>query len=131
MGQTEAVRQYALMKLQDIAETSKGKEIPNWFKIDDMVGFGIRISEGDLNFQVSSTAYPIPNEPAGTFLLTINASFMSRPVSRNGFEFMPVPLSALCEMQFQMFAEDEQELMDGILQVIHDEADNILCRILQ
>lgn len=130
MQATEAVRQYAQMKLVQLVEACKGKEIPNWYQIEDQVGFGIRITEGDLNFQVNMSAYPI-DEQEGAFLINMNASFMSKPVARNGFEFMPMPLAAVMTMDFQLCAETEQELQDGMLQLISDEAENILCRILQ
>lgn len=130
MGQTEAIRKFTVAKLLAISESQKGKQIPNWFQIDDMVGFGIRVTEGEVNFQVGITAYPLENQP-GHFLIDVNASFMSKPVIRDGFEFLPMALSAIFQMNERIYAEDEQQLQDGMLQIIMDEADNIICRILQ
>jgi hypothetical protein len=130
MSTSDAVKQYAEMKLRQICTESQGKPIPNWFNIEDMKGFGVRVTEGELNFLLSATAYPVDEEGPGHFLVNVQATFLSKPALRQGYEFMPAPVGTSLQIQNAMFAEDEQELQDGILQWIHDEAENILCQIL-
>lgn len=128
---TNAIIEFAKTKTIGICEELKGKQIPNWWKIEDIQGFGFKVTEGELNFQVGVAIYPVAEEGPGTFLVKLNASFLSSPVRRQGFELIQVPLGAIMEMDFPLYAEHEQELMDGVLQLISDEAENILCRILQ
>lgn len=131
MSQTQAIIEFAKTKVFNICEEIKGKQIPNWWKIEDIQGFGFKVTEGSLNFQIGAACYPIEEAKPGTFLVKINAAFLSDPVRKQGFEFLQVPIGAVCEMDFPVYAEDEQELMDGVVQIISDEAENILCRILQ
>lgn len=130
MSTTEAVKQYAEMKLRQIVTEQLGKPIPNWFSIEDMKGFGILVSEGELNFLITATVFPVPDEPNGGHLVKLQASFMSKPVIRQGYEFSPVPIGNSVLFDIPLYAEEEQELQDGILQYIYDEASNIMCQIL-
>lgn len=131
MGQTQAVIQYAQMKIRQICDESKDKPIPNWWKIEDVMGFGIRISEGELNFQIGISIYPVEEFGEGNFLIKLHSNFLSKPANRHGYEFIPMPIGPIFEMDTPMYAEGEQELQNGILQWIHEEAENILSRILQ
>lgn len=128
---TKAVITYATMKLTQIMNERKGKPIPNWWKVEDVQGFGLRITEGELNFMITAQVYPVEEEGPGNFLIRLVSTFMSPPVGGEGFEFMSMPVGQLLQQDFPMYAVDEQELQDGILQLISDEAENILCQILQ
>lgn len=128
---TKAVIQFGAMKVNQIVAERKGKPIPNWWRIDDVQGFGLRISEGDLNFMMAAQAFPIPEEGEGHFLFKLVSTFTSSPVGAQGYEFMPMPQGTILEQSFPIYAEGEQELMDGMMQAIADEAENILCQILQ
>jgi hypothetical protein len=131
MAQTQAVIQYANMKLRQICADSKDQPIPNWWSIEDMKGFGIRISEGDLNFLISVAVYPVEEAGPGHFLTKLQATFLTPAVQRQGYEFVPMPIGPSVEMDYPVYAEDEQELQNSILQWISDDAENILCRILE
>lgn len=131
MSQTKTVIQYTEMKLKEIVQASIGKPIPNWFNIEDMQGFGMLITEGDLNFVLNTVAYPVDEAGPGNFLIKLQASFMSPATKRQGYEFTPSPIGTSIELDFPLFAETEQELMDGVLQLISDEAENILCQVLE
>ena len=131
MGATNAVIQFGTMKLNQIVEISKGKPIPNWWKVGDVQGFGIRINEGDLNFMITCAVFPVEEAGAGNFLIKLQSTFISNPIGAEGFEFLPMPIGQILELDYTMYSEDEQELQDGILQLIADEAENILCQILQ
>lgn len=131
MSQTSAIIQYAQMKLRDICKASLGKPIPNWFSIEDMEGFTIRITEGELNLVVAAVVYPVEVAGKDNFLLKVQATFVSKPIIKDGFEFMPCPLGVGIAMDCPLYAETEQELMDGVLQYIYDETNNILEQILE
>lgn len=131
MSQTEAVKQFAIMKVCQICEDNKNKEIPNWFNIEDMMGFNVQITEGDLNFLFGITVYPVDEEGPGHYLVKLQATFMSAPVKRQGYEFLPAPIGNSIQIDQAVYAEGEQELQNGILQWIQDEAENIMCQILE
>lgn len=131
MSTTTAIIEYAKTKMFNICEELKDKEIPNWWKIQDVEGFGFRVTEGDLNFQVGIACYPVEEEGPGHFLVRLNASFLNTPVKRQGYEFLPTPQGPVCEMDFAVYAEDNKDLVNGVLQIISDEAENILCQILE
>lgn len=131
MGATSAVIAYGTMKLSQIVNERKGKPIPNWWKVEDTQGFGIRVNEGEMNFMITAMAMPVEEESPGNFLIVLNSTFMSAPVGAEGYEFMSMPVGPILQQKFPMYAVDEQELQDGILQLISDEAENILCQILQ
>lgn len=128
---TSAVIQYGTMKVNQIMAERKGKPIPNWWKVEDVQGFGVRVSEGDLNFMITAQAYPVEERGPGNFLLRLVSTFMSSPVAGEGYEFMPMPQGQMLQQDFPIYAVDEQDLQDGIMQLISDEAENILCQILQ
>ena len=129
MSVTNAVKQFAVMKVAQICAMYKDKELPNWAKFEDMHSWAFRINEGDLNFQVNSALYQVSEAGAGNFLVKLSAALMTSPVRREGFEIMSVPVF-IVELDFQLYAEDEQELQNGLLQLISDESDNILCQLL-
>lgn len=131
MSQTEAVKQFAIMKVCQICEDNKNKEIPNWFNIEDMMGFNVQITEGDLNFLFGIIVYPVDEEGPGHYLVKLQATFMSAPVKRQGYEFLPAPIGNSIQIDQAVYAEGEQELQNGILQWIQDEAENIMCQILE
>lgn len=128
---SEAVKQFAKMKVTQIATSLIGKQIPNLYKIEDQLGFGIRISEGELNFGLYVTAVPVEEAGPGNFLFTLGAMFYQPAVVRQGYQFEPVPLGRMVEMQYPLYAEDEQELTDGIMQILIDESENIICQLLE
>ncbi len=128
---TKAVIQYGTMKLNQIAAERKGKPIPNWWKVEDVQGFGLRVNEGELNLMLAVQAFPVPEAGPGNFLVKFVTTFMSPPVGAHGYEFMPMPVGPMLQQDFPMYAVDEQDLQDGIMQLIADEAENILCQILQ
>lgn len=128
---TSAVKIFATRKLVEIMEECKGKQIPNMWKFDDTVGFTVNITEGDLNFTIQAAAAPVAEAGAGNFLIRIQSTFVGKTVFKQGYNFPPVPVGQMVVMDFPLYAEDEQELTDGIVQIIQDEADNILCQILQ
>ena len=130
MSVTEAVKQFAVMKVSQICEMYKDKELPNWAKFEDTHSWSFRVNEGDLNFQISSALYQVEEAGAGNFLVKLSTALMSSPVRREGFEIMSVPL-LIVELDFQLYAEDEKELQNGLLQLINDEAENILCQLLE
>jgi tartrate dehydratase alpha subunit/fumarate hydratase class I-like protein len=123
--------QYAENKLRSICRDSQGKPIPNWYNIEDMQGFAIRLTEAELNLTLSVVVYPVDEAGPGNFLVRLQATFTGKPVIQHGFEFMPAPLGIGVQLDQAMYAETEQELMDGILEWIHDETENILCQILE
>lgn len=127
---TNAVQQFAAAKVRQITNMLKGKAIPNMYQIEDTVGFGIRITEGELNFAIQVTAVPIPEAGEGNFVVYINNMFYKPAVIQQGFQFEPVPEGKLVEMHYPLYAEHEQELVDGILQILHDDVENILCQLL-
>lgn len=131
MTQTEAVKQFAIMKLCQICEDNKNKEIPNWFVIEGMMGFNVRVTEGDLNFLIGVTVYPVDEEGPGHYLARLQASFISPPVKRQGYEFLPAPIGSSIQIDQAIYAADEKELQNGILQWIHLGSENILCQILE
>jgi len=132
MGSTQAVIDYTQRKLREIATECQGKPIPNLYKIDDVIGFGILITEGDLNFSVAITAYPVDEVGKENFLVKVQAMFRNKPVTMpDGYEFVSVPIGTIIELDHALYAEDEQQLIDGILQFLDEEAENILCRIMQ
>lgn len=131
MGQINSIIDYAVTKLRGICEESTGKPVPNWFKVEDMQGFGLHVNEGELNFQIVTVIYPVEEMGPGNFLIKLQASFMGSPVVRNGYTFIGSPLGAAIELDCAIYAEDEQALQDGVLQFISEEAENILCQILQ
>ncbi|QBZ70857.1 hypothetical protein pETSU_276 [Edwardsiella phage pEt-SU] len=131
MAATSAVITYATMKLVQIMNERKGKPIPNWWKIEDVQGFGLRVTEGELNFMITAQAFPVEEQGPGNFLVRLVSTFMSAPVGSDGFEFMSMPVGQLLQQDFPVYATGEQELQDGIMQLISDEAENILCQILQ
>lgn len=132
MGNTQTVIDYTQRKLREIATECQGKPIPNLYKIDDTIGFGILITEGDLNFSVIVSAYPVEEVGKENFLVKVQAMFRNKPVATpNGYEFISTPIGAIIELDHALYAEDEQQLIDGILQFLDDEAENILCRIMQ
>jgi hypothetical protein len=131
MSVTSAVMQYAENKIRSICKASQGKPIPNWFNIEDMQGFAIRLTEAELNLTVSVVVYPVDEAGPGNFLVRTQATFTSKPIIKDGFEFMPAPLGIGIQLDQPLFAETEQELMDGVLEWLHDETENILCQILE
>ncbi|AEV89483.1 hypothetical protein OBP_046 [Pseudomonas phage OBP] len=131
MSQTQAIIDFATLKVTGICTELKGKQIPNWWKMGDVQGFGFKVTEGELNFQIGAAIYPVEEAGEGNFLIKMNSCFLSNPVRKQGYELLQVPLGAVLELDFPIYAEHEQELMDGVLQLISDEAENILCRILQ
>lgn len=131
MGQINTIIEYGTAKLREICEDSTGSPIPNWFNVEDMQGFGITIDEGDLNLQLATVVYPVDEMGPGHFLIKLQTSFMSKPVKRNGYNFSPAPIGAGIELDCAIYAENEQALQDGVLQFISEEAENILCRMLQ
>lgn len=131
MSTTSAVQRYAEMKLREICQSCQGKPIPNWFNIEDMQGFSFRITEGDLNLVFALVVYPIDEEGPGHFLIKLQGTFCSKPVLKHGFEFQPAPLGIGLQLDQAVYAETEQELMDGCLQWLFDETDNIMCQILE
>lgn len=131
MSTTKAVQQYAEMKLRDICKSSQGTPIPNWFKVEDMQGFSFRITEGELNLVFAIVAYPVDEAGPGHFLLKLQATFVTKPIFKDGFEFQPAPLGIGLQLDQAIFAETEQELMDGCLEWIFDETGNIMCQILE
>ncbi|UQT02623.1 hypothetical protein YUBABA_02110 [Serratia phage vB_SmaM-Yubaba] len=128
---TSAVKVFATRKLVEIMEEIKGKQIPNMWKFEDTVGFSINITEGDLNFTVQAAAAPVQEAGAGNFLIRIQSTFTGKAVMKQGYHFPATPVGQMVVMDFPLYAEDEQELTDGIAQIIQDEAENILCQILQ
>ena len=128
---TSAVVTFGTMKVNQIMAERMGKPIPNWWKVGDVQGFGVRVSEGDLNFMLAAQVFPVEEEGPGHFLFRLVSTFTSSPVGADGYEFMPMPQGQMLQQDFPIYAEGEQELMDGIMQIISDEAENILCQILQ
>ncbi|QZA70536.1 hypothetical protein AH04_52 [Erwinia phage AH04] len=131
MNKTDIIKQYAERKLREICKSSQGKPIPNWHNIEDMQGFSFRITEGELKLVFGITVYPVDEVGPGNFLVRLIGTFVNDPVIRDGYEFQAAPLGLGIQMDHAMFAEGEQELMDGVLEWIYDEADNILCQILE
>lgn len=128
--QSEAVKQFAQMKVAAIATSLIGKQIPNMYKIDDQIGFGIRVTEGELNFGLYVTAAPVEEAGPGNFLFTLSTMFYQPAVIRQGYQFEPVPQGRMVELQYPLYAEHEQELTDGIMQVLIDDCENIICQLL-
>ncbi|QGH71889.1 hypothetical protein N1M2_26 [Klebsiella phage N1M2] len=128
---TSAVKIFATRKLVEIMEECKGKQIPNMWKFEDTVGFTVNITEGDLNFTIQAAAAPVAEAGPGNFLIRIQSTFVGKTVFKQGYNFPATPVGQMVVMDFPLYAEDEQELTDGIAQIIQDEADNILCQILQ
>lgn len=128
---TETIRVFAVRKLVAITQECKGKIIPNMWKYDDTVGFSININEGELNFAIQAAAAPVQEAGPGNFLIRVQATFLNAPVLRDGYSFPAVPVGSMITLDFPLYAEDEQELTDGILQIFQDEAENILCQILE
>lgn len=146
---TEAVRQFAVMKLSQICAELSGtvaddKQFPNWWKIEDTQGFGIAVHEGELNFRVfvqvsevdlnaadrdpGTNAFPMVE---GNFLMTLVATFLSAPVHKQGYLIEPAPVGGIIQLDFPIYAEDEKQLQLSVLETIREESENILCRILQ
>ena len=131
MKPINTVIEYGTAKLREIAEANMDKPIPNWFKIEDMQGFGIDINEGELNLKLAVVVYPVEEAGPGHFLIKLQASFMSAPAVRNGYTFSPAPVGSGIELDCPIYAESEEGLQNGILQFISEEAENILCQMLQ
>jgi len=131
MSSTDAVNRYAVDKVKLICQEQLDKPIPNWFNIEDMQGFNFRITEADLNLTFSIVVYPVDEAGPGNFLVKLQATFTNSPVKRQGYEFMPSPLGVGVQLDYALYAETEEELMDGILVWISDEAENILGQMLE
>lgn len=131
MKPINTVIEYGTKKLREICEENTDKTIPNWFKIEDMQGFGIDINEGELNLKLSVVVYPVDEAGPGNFLIRLQSSFMSAPVIRNGYTFSPAPVGSGIELDCPIYAETEEGLQNGIWQFISEEAENILCQMLQ
>ncbi|EBY9764085.1 hypothetical protein D5W64_13310 [Salmonella enterica subsp. enterica serovar Saintpaul] len=124
------VKQLATTIIYQITESLKGKQIPNMYSINESLGFSLRITEADLNYNIQVNAAPVPDAGEGQFLISTISMFYTPPVVRNGFQFDAVPEGRIIEMQYPLYAEHEQELIDGILQIIQDDSENILCQLL-
>lgn len=133
MNQTNNIIQFAVHKLREICEENKGKLVPNWWNIEDMQGFGFHITEGDLNLRIMTVIYPVDDAGPGQFLVKLQAAFFGNdiPNEAGGYHFIATPIGAGIEFDIPMMAHDQQELQDGIFQHISDDAENILCQMLQ
>lgn len=131
MSTVNAIKNLAIAKVTQICEEWKNKEIPNWAKMGDMHAFGFRVTEGELNFQITLAIYPVEEPGPGNFLVHLQTAFMSTPVQRAGYEILQVPIGPAYEFQYAMKADDEPQLQNNVLQLIQDEAENILCQILE
>lgn len=131
MSNISAVIAVTTAKVKSICAENKGKLIPNLCKFDDIVGFNLQVTEADLNFRISSFAYPVEDKGPGHFLLVISSCFLNAIVPKDGYYFEQVPTGPVFEYRAAIYAEDEQELTDGIFHNIDLEIENILCRMLQ
>lgn len=133
MSKINTVIDFGTMQVRQICEELKGKPFPNWWQIEDMQGFGVQITEGDLNLRLMTVIYPVDEAGPGNFLVKIQAAFMNKdvPAEGGGYYHIATPIGAGIEMDAPIVAGDQQELQDGILQWISDEAENILCQMLQ
>ncbi|KAB3419277.1 hypothetical protein F9Z84_07175 [Escherichia coli] len=133
MSKINTVINFGTAQLRQICEELKGKPFPNWWQIEDMQGFGIHITEGDLNLRLMTVIYPVDEAGPGNFLVKIQTAFMGKdvPAESGGYHFVATPIGAGIELDAPIVAGDQQELQDGILQWISEEAENILCQMLQ
>lgn len=109
----------------------KGKSIPNMSLINDILAFRMVIVESGVNFAIAPSALPVEEAGPGNFLVKIYATIIGDDVvGPTGCILSAMPISPLLELDFQLYAENQQELTDGILELISDEVENILCQIL-
>lgn len=131
MTDNEAIIKVGTVGIHQAVQQLKGKTIPNMSLVEDTHGFRLVITLSDLNLAISTLAAPVEEVGPGNFLVTLHSYFLNPDVVKDGYTLTGSPSSAIIQMNFPMFAETELELTDGILQLINDESENIICQILE
>lgn len=90
MSKINTVINFGTAQLRQICEELKGKPFPNWWQIEDMQGFGIHITEGDLNLRLMTVIYPVDEAGPGNFLVKIQTAFMGKdvPAESGGYHLL-------------------------------------------
>lgn len=127
---TKAIIHFATLKVKEVCEALKGKEIPNVWKYDDTQGFTMSIREGDLNLNIVPI-WATSDVEENAFLMNLSITFVSQEVTVGNIVFPGAPTGPVIENQYPVYGSNEQEVQDGVLQVVEDEIEDILCRMLQ
>lgn len=118
--------------IRNSIETIKDIGIPTWWRVDDQYGFGLSFeSDPQTNLNLHSNIYFVHEEKPGTFLFRLTASFGTKNIDKGNFSYLGSPLGGILELDFPLTdIVDEEVLKQKVLDIISDEATNLLTQLL-